>query len=406
MGKNKYFSTKSVFGQLISLIDDSMIQKAVEKYNSDRYVKRFKSQDHLFSMIFCCIEKCNSLREVSGGMLGLSGKEETVRINHLPKKSTLADANKGRKIDFFEEIYNNLLKKYSFVLSDSRVEIALGKKVKIVDSTSISLFKDILKCVGRKSSNGKSKGGIKSHTVINADEKVPNLVWFTSAATHDHQFLEKLKCDEHTVYIFDKGYNDYKAFEHFTNQKTGFVTRIKENAKFELTQTNDIPENIHSGVLSDEIIEVEVNKEGVKTTLKLRKIKYYDREHKRSFEFISNLFEFRADTIAALYKIRWQIELLFKQIKQNSPLKYFLGDNENAIQIQIYCVLIVNLLLGVIKKSLKRQWSFSNLVSFCRIHLFNYIHLTKFLESPEKDWELNTQSYGQLGLFDDYLATG
>ena len=406
MGKNKYFSTKSVFGQLISLIDDSMIQKAVEKYNSDRYVKRFKSQDHLFSMIFCCIEKCNSLREVSGGMLGLSGKEETVRINHLPKKSTLADANKGRKIDFFEEIYNNLLKKYSFVLSDSRVEIALGKKVKIVDSTSISLFKDILKCVGRKSSNGKSKGGIKSHTVINADEKVPNLVWFTSAATHDHQFLEKLKCDEHTVYIFDKGYNDYKAFEHFTNQKTGFVTRIKENAKFELTQTNDIPENIHSGVLSDEIIEVEVNKEGVKTTLKLRKIKYYDREHKRSFEFISNLFEFRADTIAALYKIRWQIELLFKQIKQNSPLKYFLGDNENAIKIQIYCVLIVNLLLGVIKKSLKRQWSFSNLVSFCRIHLFNYIHLTKFLESPEKDWELNIQSYGQLGLFDDYLATG
>lgn len=406
MGKNKYFSTKSVFGQLISLIDDSMIQKAVEKYNSDRYVKRFKSQDHLFSMIFCCIEKCNSLREVSGGMLGLSGKEETVRINHLPKKSTLADANKGRKIDFFEEIYNNLLKKYSFVLSDSRVEIALGKKVKIVDSTSISLFKDILKCVGRKSSNGKSKGGIKSHTVINADEKVPNLVWFTSAATHDHQFLEKLKCDEHTVYIFDKGYNDYKAFEHFTNQKTGFVTRIKENAKFELTQTNDIPENIHSGVLSDEIIEVEVNKEGVKTTLKLRKIKYYDREHKRSFEFISNLFEFRADTIAALYKIRWQIELLFKQIKQNFPLKYFLGDNENAIKIQIYCVLIVNLLLGVIKKSLKRQWSFSNLVSFCRIHLFNYIHLTKFLESPEKDWELNTQSYGQLGLFDDYLATG
>jgi IS4 transposase len=91
----------------------------------------------------------------------------------------------------------------------------------------------------------------------------------------------------------------------------------------------------------------------MKTKLKLRKITYYDREHKRTFEFISNLFEFRADTIA-LYKLRWQIELLFKQIKQNFPLlKYFLGDNENAIKIQIYCVLIVNLLIGVIKKSLK-----------------------------------------------------
>lgn len=406
MGKNKYFSTKSVFGQLISLVDDSMIQKAVKKYDSDRYVKHFKSPDHLFSMIFCCLEKCNSLREVAGGMLGLSGKEETVRINHLPKKSTLADANKNRKVEFFEEIYNNLLKKYSFVLSDSRIEIALGKKVKIVDSTTISLFKDILKCVGRKSSDGKSKGGIKSHSVINADEKVPSLVWFTPARTHDHQFLDKLKCDEHTLYIFDKGYNDYKAFAHFTEKSTGFVTRIKDNAKYEVTQKNLIPENIHSGVLSDEIIEVDVKKGSRETKLKLRKIKYYDREHKRSFEFISNLFEFRADTIAALYKIRWQIELLFKQIKQNFPLKYFLGDNENAIKIQIYCVLIVNLLLGVVKKSLKRQWSFSNLVSFCRIHLFNYIHLTKFLESPENHWKLDRGNNGQLGLFDNYLEAG
>jgi hypothetical protein len=404
MGKNKYFSTKSVFGQLISLIDDSMIKNAVKKHDSDRYVKHFKCQDHLFSMIFCSLEKCNSLREVAGGMFGLSDKKETVRINHLPKKSTLADANKARKVEFFEEIYNNLLNRYSFVLSDSRIETALGKKIKIVDSTTISLFKDILKCVGRKSTNGKSKGGIKSHSVINADEKVPNLVWFTPATTHDHQFLEKLKCDEHTVYIFDKGYNDYKAFEHFSQQNTGFVTRIKENAKYEVIKKNDIPENIHNGVLSDEIIEV--NKATTKTKFKLRKIKYYDREHKRSFEFISNLFEFRADTIAALYKIRWQIELLFKQIKQNFPLKYFLGDNENAIKIQIYCVLIVNLLMEVVKKSLKRKWSFSNLVSFCRIHLFNYIHLTNFLESPENQWKLDRENNSQLGLFDDYLATG
>lgn len=405
MGKNKYFSTKSVFGQLISLIDDSMIQKSVKKHNSDRYVKHFKCQDHLFSMIFCCLEKCNSLREVSGGMLGLSGKEETVRINHLPKKSTLADANKGRKVEFFEDIYNELLKKYSFVLSDSRIESVLKKKIKIVDSTTISLFKDILKCVGRKSSDGKSKGGIKCHSVINADEKVPNLVWFSAATTHDHQFLEKLKCDDQTVYVFDKGYNDYAAFAHFTEQKTGFVTRIKDNAKYEVKQENLISERIHSGVLSDEIIEVDLVKGNVKSKLKLRKIKYYDRENKRYFEFISNLFEFRADTIAALYKIRWQIELLFKQVKQNFPLKYFLGDNENAIKIQIYCVLIVNLLMGVIKKSLKRKWSFSNLVSFCRIHLFNYIHITKFLESPENDWKIDHGIKGQLGLFDTYLSS-
>jgi hypothetical protein len=143
------------------------------------------------------------------------------------------------------------------------------------------LFKDILKCVGRKAINGKSKGGVKSHTVINADEKVSSLVWFSPVRTNDHQFLQKLKCDEHTVYIFDKGYNDYKSFEHFTEQKTGFITRIKENASYEVPQNSLIPENIHGGVLSDAIIEVD--KGSVKTKLKLRKIKYYDGEHKKNF---------------------------------------------------------------------------------------------------------------------------
>lgn len=399
MSKSNYFSSKSVFGQLISLIDDKKIKDAVKKCDSDRYVKRFKSKDHLISMLFCSFAKCNSLREVSGAMLGLSGKTESFQLSHIPKRSTLSDANKNRKVDFFEDIYNKLLLEYGFVLSDSRIEKVLNKQVKIVDSTTISLFKDILKCVGRKAKNGKNKGGLKVHTVINADEIVPNLVWFSPATTHDHNFLEKLKCDDNTIYVFDKGYNDYKAFEHFTAQKTGFVTRIKDNACYDEFEELEITEEIHSGVLKDTIIEFEIKKGKELTKLKLRKVQFYDREGKRKFEFLTNLFELRADLIAGLYKIRWQIELLFKQLKQNFPLRYFLGDNENAIKIQIYCVLIVNLLIAVIKKKLKRSWAFSNLVSFCKIHLFNYIQLIKFLENPEKDWIINKAEKEQLSLF-------
>ena len=399
MSKSTYFSSKSVFGQLISLIDDKNIKDAVKIHDSDRYVKRFKSKDHLISMLFCSFAKCNSLREVSGAMLGLSGKTEGFQLSHIPKRSTLSDANKNRKVEFFEEIYNKLLQQYSSVLSDTRIEKVLNKQVKIVDSSTISLFKDILSCVGRKSKSGKSKGGIKVHTVINADEIVPNLVWFSPATTHDLNFLKKLKCDDNTVYVFDKGYNNYKAFSHFTENKTGFVTRIKDNALYEEIEVLEIPERTHSGVLSDKIIEVEIKNGNEKTKLKLRKVTFYDRENKREFEFLTNLFELRADLIAGLYKIRWQIELLFKQLKQNFPLRYFLGDNENAIKIQIYCVLIVNLLIAVIKKKLKRSWAFSNLVSFCKIHLFNYIQLLKFLENPEKDWIIDKAEIEQLRFF-------
>jgi IS4 transposase len=275
----------------------------------------------------------------------------------------------------------------------------IKKQIEIIDSTTISLFQDILKCVGRNPQNGKRKGGIKAHTVMNVDEAVPKMVWFTPATTHDHILLSKLKMDSNTIYVFDKGYNDYKAFRMFCENQTGFVTRIKDNAVYELVETLSIEGHIHSGVLQDEIITVTVKDEKGVSKLKLRKVKFYDRELKRVFEFLTNLFEMRADLVAAIYKLRWQIELLFKQLKQNFPLKYFLGDNENAIKIQIYCALIANLLMTVIQKCLKRAWAFSNLVSFCKIHLFNYIHLLHFLENPDKDWHQTFIHEHQLVLF-------
>jgi len=400
MDKSKYFFGQSVFGQLISLIDDSLIRWAVKRYSTDRYVKKFTTKDQLISMLFCVFGKCNSLREVCGAMLGLKGKTKHFELSHIPKRSTLSDANLLRTHEAFEFIYHGLLKQYKHIISDSRILEAIKKKVKIFDSTTISLFQDILKCVGRKPENGKSKGGIKAHTVINADEKVPSLIWFTDAATNDHILLSKLTLDRDTIYVFDKGYNDYLAFQRFSEGQTGFVTRLKDNAAYEHEAELDIPSHVHAGVIKDEIITVNVPKSKNKTKkLRLRRIAFWDNDNKRVFIFITNLFDIRADLVAALYKIRWQIELLFKQLKQNFPLRYFLGDNENAIKIQIWCALIANLLLMVVQKNVKRKWAFSNVVSFCRLQLFNYIHLFKFLENPEKDWCIDKADKPQL-LFD------
>lgn len=387
MNKNTHFFGTSVFGQLISLIDSKIISKSVSTCQSDRYVKKFKTKDHLISMLFCAFAKCTSLREVSGAMLGLAGKTKHFQLEHTPKKSTLGDANQRRESSVFGNIYNELLRTYGHHISDSRIKDVIKKQIEIIDSTTISLFKDILKCVGRKPKSGKRKGGIKVHTIINVDETVPRFVWFSHSAAHDHVLLKRLKMDANTIYVFDKGYNDYKVFQKFSDNHTGFVTRIKDNAVYKRLSQNEIEEHIHSGVLEDEIIELTVKDNSTTSQLKLRKIRFYDRELKREFEFLTNLFDMRADLVAAIYKLRWQIELLFKQLKQNFPLKYFLGDNENAIKIQIYCALIANLLMTVIQKQLKRSWAFSNLVSFCKIHLFNYIHLMKFLENPEKDWQ-------------------
>ena len=387
MNKSSYFFGQSVFGQLISFIDLNKIKIVAKQHMSDHYVKKFDTTDHLISMLFSTFAHCTSLREVAASMLGLKGKMSHFQLKNIPYKSTLSDANKRRSHLVFQDIYYSLLNEYDPIISDSRQSYAWENRLEIIDSSTISLFKDILSCVGRKPITGKRKGGIKVHTQINLQEKVPKLIWFSAATTHDKQFLKHLQLEKGKIAVFDKGYNDYKTFDEFTQNDIFFVTRLKSNAVYETVKENEIPTYIDDSVIKDEIIHVDVKENGkyLKTT-ELRKITYWDNENKRFFEFITNLNGMNALHIALIYKKRWQIELLFKQLKQNFPLKFFLGDNENAIKIQIWCTLIVNLLLTVIHKKIKRKWAFSNLASFCRLHLFNYIHLMKFLENPEKDW--------------------
>ena len=387
MNKSTHFFGQSVFGQLISLIDSNLVSDAVKKHNSDYYTKKFSTSDHLISMLFSTFANCSSLREVAGAMLGLKGKTNHFQLNNIPHKSTLSDANARRSHLVFEEVYYSLYNQYGAIISDSRKIYDWENRLEIIDSSTVSLFKDILSCVGRKPNTGKRKGGIKVHTQINLQEKVPKLIWFSAATTHDKQFLKHVQLEKGKIAVFDKGYNDYKTFDEFTENGVFFVTRLKSNASYESVKENDIPNYIDNGVLKDEIIRVDIKENGAYLkTIELRKIAYWDDENKRCFEFLTNLNGMNAGHIALIYKKRWQIELLFKQLKQNFPLKFFLGDNENAIKIQIWCTLIVNLLLTVIHKKIKRRWAFSNLASFCRLHLFNYIHLLKFLENPEKDW--------------------
>ncbi len=163
------------------------------------------------------------------------------------------------------------------------------------------------------------------------------------------------------------------------------MTRLKDNALYKAKQEFDIPDDAHPGVLKDEEIELSYGK-NKELKHKSRRIAFWDDENGRVFEFITNNFDLSAEEIALIYKKRWQIELLFKQLKQNFPLKYFLGDNENAIIIQIWAVMIANLLLTILRSKIKKQWAFSNMMSIIRHQLMSYINAYAFFEDPERTW--------------------
>jgi len=398
MNKSSHFVGQPIFSQLLKLIDHSEVNRIASLNDSDRYYKTFKTWDHLVAMLFATLGKCNTIRELSTGLLACEGKLKHLGLKQAPRRSTISDGNKNRSSDVFRQIYESLFDKFRTALSDSRNGSKLPQGLLLADSTTISLFKEILKTSGRKRLDGKQKGGIKAHTVIPADTYVAQFIHFTSAATHDLCLLDELTLEKGDMICFDKAYIDYERFHEWSDKGIYMVTRMKENAVYETLEERDIPDDCDHRIIKDEVIMVKTKD---KKELSLRRVAYYDSQKDKVYVFISNQLELDAQQIALIYKKRWEIEVFFKYLKQNFPLKYFLGDNQNAIEIQIWVANIAMLLLQVIKKGLKRKWAFSNMVSMIKFHMMSYISLISFLNDPEKSWiDQNKTNSDQLKLFD------
>lgn len=392
MSKSTNFSGQPIFNQLLMFIDKSEIRRIAKDHGSERYVKKFTTYNHLVVMLFVAFEGYHSIREVILGLLANAHKLSHLGLGYLVKRSTFSEANKRRSSKVFEDIYMAVYRKHASSLADSRLNDNEFKRLYIMDSSTISLFRDILKGVGRNPKNGKKKGGIKAHTLIKADENVPCLIRYSEAAKHDHMFLQDAQnLPSGSIITFDKGYVDYGMYEAFTVKSIWYVTRLKDNALYKARKEFDIPDGADSGVLKDEEVVLLYGTNKSKGH-KARRIAYWDDENGRLFEFLTNNMDLPAEKIAYIYKKRWQIELLFKQLKQNFPLKYFLGDNENAIEIQIWAAMLANFLISLIRSRVKRSWAFSNMVSIIRRQLMNYINIYAFLEDPEKCWLVQIQN--------------
>lgn len=386
MGKSTNFSGQPVFNQLLSFLDKSDIRTIARQHHAERYVKKFNTYNHVVVMLFVALESYNSIREVVVGLLANAHKLSHLGLSYVVKRSTFSDANERRSSKVFEDIYKAVYRRYNRDLADSRLSDKDIKRLYIMDSTTITLFKDILKGVGRNPLTGKKKGGIKAHVIIKADENVPFLIRYSEAVKHDHSFLNEVhNIPKGSIITFDRGYVDYAKYEDFTKASIWYVTRLKENSVYQARREYDIPDDADSRILKDEriILRYGKNKEFEHYA---RRIVFWDSEKERLFEFTTNNFKLTAEKVTLIYKRRWQIELLFKQLKQNFPLKYFLGDNENAIEIQIWAAMLANLLLTLVRSKVKRKWAFSNMVSFIRKQLMNYINVYTFLENPEESW--------------------
>ena len=391
MGKSTHFFGQPVYGQLIKSLDRDKIIEMSRKSGGERYVKSFDGYTHLLTMLFAVIMRFDSLREIEAAMTAEVRKLRHIGIRTVPKRSTLSDANARRPEAFFEQVYRDLYQSNRGRLSsDSRRNGTEEwiKDLRIIDSTTITLFSNVIfKGVGRHPKTGKKKGGIKVHSVIHANEGVPCDVRFTSAATNDSFMLAPSHYNHEEIVALDRAYINYEKFEQLTERGVVYVTKMKKSLKYRLL-VDAMAMNPEGKMVSRE--QVVVFSKGDIDHI-ARMVTYVDikkGKQPKLVTLLTNDFDMPAETIEAIYRRRWQIESLFKQIKQNFPLRYFYGESANAIKIQIWVTLIANLLLSLLQVSLTRPWSFSGLATMVRIVMMYYINLESFFNNPDADLKI------------------
>lgn len=389
MSKNIKLSGQPVLCQLFSFIPDHLIEQAVAHCKSDHYYKTMTTRKQLAFILYGVVTRCHSLQSLCKSLLFLDNKLLYMGIDKLPPPSTLSDANINRNSEVFGWLYGLLYQHYKGYLSDSCFLLPINGEVdranvKLFDATTITLFVDVFKGVGRNPLNGKRKGGLKVQAQMPLSGFVPDLITITDGSTNDKNFLGQLAPSPGTIYVFDKGYMNFSVFDKWTQQGVYFVTRLNDNAVYEIVESkvNDITEFAGGGVIKDETIRLKLPEGGQCLTARL--ITYKDPLTGHVLKFLCNMFGYKASTITMLYKNRWSMEVLFKRLKQNFELGCFYSDSPEGIKTQLWAALIAHLLFTVIHKQVKECEQFTTLVSMASNNLGSYICFVSMLSLRSK----------------------
>jgi hypothetical protein len=355
-----------------------MFDSCTNTYKTDKGVSKYRTYDQFVALTFGQLNKCQSLNDISAGI----GVSETfikdLGLSQSPARSTMSDGNKKRDWRVFENLYNRLLSHYKSVLKKHHdthtIEEIKNKSVKLIDSSTISLCLSMYDWAEFRT----AKGGIKLHTSWDAHMMIPEIVNITEAKVHDRQGLEQLVFPKDTVIVEDRGYFDFMLMLNRIKAENIFVTRIKTNTVYETIRELELPDEIDQNILKDEIIRLSSTKAkqvGI-SEYELRLVHVWKEDENKVITIITNQLDWSYNTIADLYKKRWDIELFFKTLKQNLQVKTFWGTSENAVKSQIYVALITYLLLELIKRTkAKYEMAFSNLAEKIRFCLYHYLTL-------------------------------
>ena len=356
-------SGKYIFSQITEFLPKRVFDCIVFRYSGDKYVRHFSCWNQMLCMIFGQLTNRDSLRDLIVAIEAHGRKAYHLGFGKNVTRSNLSKANESRNSKIFEEFAYHLIGIARKKRANEDFEIK--GKIYAFDSTTIDLCLNVFWWAKFR----KAKGGIKLHTLFDITTKIPAFIHVTAATVNDVKAMDYISYESDAYYIFDRGYVDFTRLYKITNHSAYFVIRAKTNLKFERMYSNKVDKT--TGVRSDQIGKLTGFYVSKQYPEKLRKVKFYDNETKRTFVFLTNNMKLTAEQIALLYKNRWQVELFFKWIKQHLKIKSFWGTSENAVRIQIYTAIIAYCLVAIMGYDLKIERSIYEILQVLGISLLD-----------------------------------
>lgn len=355
-----------IFAQLINLLPQRQFQRIVAKYGGNKNIRTFSCWDQFLSMAFAQLTYRESLRDIEACLRAVDVKLYHLGIRGKVSRNTLAHANNKRSWKIFADFAQVLIKQAKSLYAGDAFDLELDNAVYALDATVVDLCLSLFPWANY---DCRSKGGIKIHTLLDVRCSIPVFVRITRRKVYETTVLDTMILEAAAFYVMDRGYFDWKRLYRFTLAKAFFVIRPKKDVSLRRLRSNSVDKS--SNVISDQIVMSRGSKgHKLKYPEKLRRIRCFDEENQRYFVFLTNNFELPAATIAALYKKRWLIELLFKWLKQHLRIKAFYGTSENAMKTQIWIAITIYLLVAIAKKRLKLPHSLYQILQVLSVTLF------------------------------------
>jgi hypothetical protein len=385
---------KLIFSQVIDHLPMHSFRRCVARYQGNRYVKSFSCLDQYLCMAFAQLTYRESLRDTEVCLRAHQDKHYHMGLHGGLSRSTLADANEKRDWRIYADFAQSLICTARPLYADEDLGLDLDNTIYALDASTIDLCLSVFPWALFRS----SKAAIKLHTLLDLRGNIPTFIHISDGKLHDVNVLDILVPEAGAFYIMDRGYVDFKRLFSMHTAGSFFVIRAKSNTKYNRRYSH--PTDKSGGVRCDQTIVLTGINTADSYPQPLRRVKYYDAKTKKTFNFLTNNFVIPPQTVADLYRHRWQVELFFKWIKQHLRIKAFFGTSENAVKSQVWIAISVYVLVAIIKKRLKITSNLYTILQILSLTLFEKRPLIQLLGEAECIQEV-CGSTNQLNLFDN-----